>query len=119
MTETLLFANSPEEKIEVDGINIFNYVVQTYKLIGSVIGSPLNILLFSFIYDYMLHPRLWYCKYREWKTNRAVGQFYQQRMKNKAKRDTNLLDIIIEDNKKLPLDKKWSEYDIAGTVSLF
>lgn len=40
-------------------------------------------------------------------------------MKNQTKRHTNLLDLIIEDNKSLPIDKQWSEYDIAGTVALF
>lgn len=84
ITETVLFDNSEDERMEINGHNIFHYVIRTFDLIGQVRYSLFTLLFFSLPYSYLLSPTLWYCKYREWKTEQLIGIFYENRLKNSS-----------------------------------
>ena len=47
-------------------------------------------------------------------------EIYLEREKDSAtKRSKNVIDLIIEENRKLPEDLKWSKKDIVSNINLF
>lgn len=95
MTEKLVFANTEDERVEIDGIHLFEYVNVLWAHLMSCFKSPVNVLLFNLPFLYCLLPELWYAKYMEWRAEKAIKKVYENRRSDKRRRNTNLLDIII------------------------
>lgn len=99
-TDKLVFGNFEDENYEIDGVNIYHYVTHTFQLLASVFASPITILLFNIPLEYCLHPTLWYCKYREWRTVELAQKIFEDRKKDKRQRTMNVLDMMVNDDAK-------------------
>lgn len=46
VTETVVFATKDDEKVEIDGVNIFYYAIETIVAAMTIKYSLLNVLLY-------------------------------------------------------------------------
>lgn len=118
-TDKLVFGNFEDEKYEIDGEDIYHYVTETFAKVVSVAAHPLTLLLLNIPMDYCLHPKLWYCKYREWKAMRLAQVIFENRKKDPRPRSLNVLDLMIKDNAQKPEGKKWTYEEVGGTITAF
>ena len=118
IVEIFLLGGS-EEKLEIEGHNLTEYLMLTKTSLNKARFSLLNFMSGGYLARQTWFPRNWEgIKMKKKVQDLAMG-LYNDRLKSGPAKGLNIIDLIIEENKTLPEEEKWSDDEIVGSVAFF